>query len=96
VQYQVPTVVERKCQVTSDIPGGSHVLISLGAAVNTEKVRGLPRLINEFCAAAGLPEPIAFVPCERLVVITPEPIILEPEGQPTRPASRAGSGARVR
>jgi hypothetical protein len=85
VQYQAPTVVERRCQLTTDIPPGTHLLISLGPAVSNPKVTGLPGAINDLFHAVGLPEPIKFTPCERLVLITPHPIILESEERVSSP-----------
>ncbi len=90
----VPTVVERKCHVDCDISEGTHVLISEGPAVEQRKLTGLAGLTNGFFAAIGLPEPIKFVPSERLVLITPRRIILEPEEQPVRSASRANGDTR--
>jgi hypothetical protein len=95
-QYHVPTVVERKCQVTRDIPNGTHLLISLGAPARTQKQTGFPGLVNDLFAAFGLPEPIRFVPTEHLVLIRPMPIILESEEQPIRPAPAAKPEARTR
>jgi hypothetical protein len=95
-QIQIPTVVERKCEVNRDIPDGTHLLISLGAAVRTQRLTGLPGLVNDLFATIGLAEPMQVVPCERLVLIRPMPIILEAEEQAVRPASYAKPKFRVR
>ncbi len=92
----VPIVVERKCDVDCEISNGTHVLISEGPAVEHRKATGLAGLANGLFAAAGLPEPIKFVPSERLVVITPRQIVLQPEEQPVRSASRANGETRAR
>ena len=81
---------------TAIVSEGTHVLISEGPAVEHRKPTGLAGLANGLFAAIGLPEPIGFVPSERLVVITPRRIILEPEEQPVRSASRANGETRAR
>jgi hypothetical protein len=95
-QIQVPTVVERKCEVTRDVPDGMHLLISLGTAVRNQKPTGLPGLVNDLCATIGVPEPIRCVPNETLVLIRPRPIILEQEEQAVRPASGVKPKVRIR
>lgn len=88
-QYQVPTVVERNCRVACEIPRGRHLAISLGLHDEPREVRGLAAVANDVITSVGLPRmepaPDTF---ERLVIITPVPIILEPEqrtGSPPRP-----------
>ena len=95
VEYHDPSVIERACDVTADIPEGTHLLVSLGRSTTSPKVTGLPGLVNNVFAAIGLPEPIELVPFERLVLITPRPIIVEQEEQPVRSASQASSESRV-
>lgn len=78
--YHVPDMLDRRCQVTCDVPDGSHVLISLGRSPLPRKpTAGASGLVNGLFAAMGLPQPIGFVPIERLVLITPRRILLESE-----------------
>jgi hypothetical protein len=88
--YHIPDMVDRKCQVACDIPEGSHLLISLGLSDPPKSPStGMAGLVNGLFASIGLPQPIGFVPFERLVMITPRPIVLEHEERPIRPAARA-------
>jgi hypothetical protein len=95
-QYQIPTMIDRRCELTCDLPEGTHLLISLGLSDEPRKPTGLAGLANGAFAAIGLPEPIRFVPFERLVLITPRPIILESDEQPIRPASHVRAKSKSR
>jgi hypothetical protein len=95
-EYHIPTMIDRRCELTCDLPEGTHLLISLGLSDEPRKPSGLAGLANGVFAAIGLPEPIRSVPFERLVLISPRPIILESEEQPIRPASRVKAGPKSR
>ncbi len=88
--FQVPNLVERKADVECNIPAGRHLLISTGPAATSQKDG---RVNDPFPRIDGR-EPIRFVPCERLVLIGPRPIVLEPEEQAARPAPRAKPAIR--
>ena len=92
----VPTVVERECDIDCEISERTHVLISEGPAVENRKPTGMAGLANGLFAAIGLPEPIKFVPSERLVLITTRRIVVEPEEQPVRSAARDNGATLAR
>jgi Zn-dependent protease with chaperone function len=92
-EYHVPSSVDRKCQVDLEIPKGSHLLISLGLSSGMKKpTSGAAALVNDAFAWAGLPEPMGVVRFERLVVVTPKPIILESDERPVPSATRVKAG----
>jgi hypothetical protein len=94
-QYQVPTLMDRKCRVTCEIPDGTHLLISLGLYDEPRGARGLAAVANDVIASVGLPTiqpaPETF---ERLMVITPRRIILESEEEPILPGSHVEAGRK--
>jgi hypothetical protein len=91
--YQVPSTVEHRCRVACDIPEDSSLVISLGLQINKTPIfTGVTEVAGKFLESVGLPrnEPKA-VTCERLVVITPRPILLEAEqGRPETASIKGG------
>ena len=79
-QYQVPTGIERSCRVSCEVPDNGAILLSMGLH---ERQSRLPRAIETasgLLEAVGLPRvPAQPVICERLVMIRPRRIVLEPE-----------------
>lgn len=84
--YQVPTVIERQCRLSREVPEGSSLLISLGLQERRGQIpKGAETLIG-ILSDIGLPrlEP-SLITTERLVLITPKWTVLEPEEQPLAP-----------
>jgi hypothetical protein len=79
--YQVPSLIEHRCQVACAVPDDSSLVISLGIQVNETPIfAGVTEVAGKFLESMGLPRREAkTVTCERLTVITPRKIVLEAE-----------------
>ncbi len=79
-QYQIPTPLERRCQISREIPRGSSLVISLGVHERRGKSSNAVEAASGLLELVGLPPvPARSVTCERLVIITPRQIVLPPE-----------------
>ena len=87
--YQVPTAIDRRFQVSCDVPEGSNLVISVGLDEQTGRVGGPAVLASGLLETVGLPSLKAgSITRERLVVIKPRKIILESEERPVSAADR--------
>jgi beta-lactamase regulating signal transducer with metallopeptidase domain len=88
--YQVPTAIDRRFQVSYDVPEGSILVISLGLDEQAGRMGGAAEFASDLLEAVGLPSLKAkSVIRERLVVIKPRRIILESEARPVSAIDRA-------
>jgi beta-lactamase regulating signal transducer with metallopeptidase domain len=75
-QYQIPTVIERQCKATCDVPEKSALLISLGLHDRRGRLSDPGEAASEVLKRVGLPPvPARPVASERLVMITPRWIV---------------------
>jgi hypothetical protein len=79
-QYQIPTPLERRCQISREIPQDFSVVISLGVHERRGKSSNAVEAASGLLELVGLPPvPARSVTCERLVIITPREIVLPPD-----------------
>jgi hypothetical protein len=82
-QYQIPTAIKRRCEVSCDLPEGSSLAISLGLSERRPDRSDVAEIASGLLELVGLPGlETKSVTCERLVVITPRRIVLESEARP--------------
>ena len=82
-EYQVPSLVEQRCQLGCAIPEGSAVVISLGLQEYRSVAAGAAHAASGLLKLVGLPAmPARSAACERLVVIRPREISLEELDRP--------------
>jgi beta-lactamase regulating signal transducer with metallopeptidase domain len=68
--YEVPTLIERHCKLTQDIPESSALLVSLGMNERGGRLSDPGEAASDLLKLVGLPPvPARLVPCERLVMI---------------------------
>jgi hypothetical protein len=86
-EYQIPTVIQRRCKMTCDVPDKTSLLISLGLHERRGRLSDAGEAASGLLERVGLPPvPARPVPVERLITIRPRWI--EPEGE--RQRTRAG------
>jgi hypothetical protein len=79
-KYQVPTAIERNCRVSCEVPDNSVILISMGLHDRRGRLSNAGETASGLLEAVGLPPvPARAVTFERLVMIKPRRIVLEPE-----------------
>ena len=87
VPYQIPEAIERRFQLSCDVPERSSLVISVGLDEREGNTGGAAGLAGSLLGTFGLPIPKArTVTCERLVIIKPRKIVLESE-EPRIPAT---------
>jgi beta-lactamase regulating signal transducer with metallopeptidase domain len=88
--YQVPTAIDRRLQVSCDVPEGSNLVISVGLDEQAGRMGGAAEFASDLLETVGLPSLKAgSVIRERLVVIKPRKIILESKERPVSAIDRA-------
>ena len=81
--YQVPTPIERSCRVSCELPDNKALLVSMGLHERRSRLSNAGEAASGLLEAVGLPPvPARMVTCERLVMIRPRRIVLEPEKPP--------------
>ena len=85
VPYQIPTPVERRCQLKYEIPDGSSLVISLGIHERRGRSSDPVEAASEVLQFVGLPPvPARSVTCEQLVVIRPRRVALPAGNHPSK------------
>jgi hypothetical protein len=83
-EYQIPTVVQRRCKLTCDVPDKASLLISLGLHERRGRLSDAGEAASGLLERVGLPPvPARPVPVERLITIRSRWIEPEREGQRT-------------
>jgi hypothetical protein len=77
-EYQVPTIIQRTCRVSCEVPEHSAILVSLGFHERRGRLSNAGEAASGLLEAVGLP-PVAARPvtCESLMMIRPRRIVLE-------------------
>ena len=55
-QYQVPTALKRRCEVSCDLPAHANLVISLGLSEHRSNLSGVAGIASDLLASVGLPK----------------------------------------
>ncbi len=97
-QYQVPTALNRRCQVSCDLHEGSFLVISTGLSEEHEGLSGIAGFASDALESVGLPKLDKSTTYEQLVIVNTRRIDLEPEKPPVHvgPVSKIESRGSTR
>ena len=92
-QYQVPTVLNRRSQVSCDLPEGSFLVISSGLSEEHEDLRGIAGFASDVFESVGLPKLDKSTTYEQLVIVSRR---IEPKSEKRAAAASPSSKTQAR